>query len=1053
MANSDIIKIGFDYRASLEQFEKETNGVFDGISDKAGKQKITIQLDAKDDKIIDKIKELQKLKLDKFTFEFGNSGLKEQLQTFDKLENKINEIISLSKGIDLSFNTKNKTEAYNQLKKYADAFKEYYGNEEAMATNAGAKTGYAYYKAYEEALRKGVAQRKLEKVTVDFDVNDSIFSKERIVENRIKEFENFQKYGNADESNLIAEITLLENRLLKFNSAYSQVKANLGDAPITPEITKNIEEYVRLLEVAENRAKDAELFGYSNEDINSDKELANMYLDFAKEDATAENKKYIESLKQEETQATATAEAEQKLTEAQKETVSNTSNSNNSQIEELKSDIQEVKTELGDVKDRISSIESNGFENVREDVEKTKESVKELNSELTEMKSNLSSAPQESNISSGMKDAFPNQDVSASVESATNSITEENNVLEQNTQKVKENTQAKEQNANVNLNGYDKRLDSYQGKINKYDTTIKRFEDGGWSSDTYLKNVQAVRDAVKQYATLLDHIKTNQNGIASDEDIQNLDKYEKKIKDTIATVTNMSASEKGYTKLAGQKEIDKINQILRENSAMSSEAKAKIKAYKQELISGNPSTSLEKIHGEIMKIVNAEELAGRAGRSFIDTLKNSGFHQIAAQMAGMFGFYDVINVIKQTASTVTELNTQITELAKVSEQSSKQIYADFDSYADIAKEVRGTISDTIAATADWSKNGYSIPDSKQLAEISQLYKNVGDGIDIDAANESLISTLKGFQLEADQAEHIVDVFNEVSNNEAISSGGIGEALQRSAASFNAASTSLEKSVSLVTATNSVLQDPEKVGNMWRTVSARLRGSETELKEMGEDTDGLVTSTSKLQALVKGITGFDIMKDKDTYKDIYDIVLGIGEKWQDLSDIDRASLLEALAGKQQSNALAAALSNIDILKKSYEEATKAEGSAREENEEYSKSIQASIDLAHAKLEQLANNTLNSDFLKGAIDAGGKLIDILDGIVKSGNAISIVFTTISGYLGSKNLGWQTKMTLWCDAQYIPRAEVRILGQNTKNYIIYMGGYIGKINYDCHNRRPLN
>ena len=390
MANSDIIKIGFDYRASLEQFEKETNGVFDGISDKAGKQKITIQLDAKDDKVIDKIKELQKLKLDKFTFEFGNSGLKEQLQTFDKLENKINEIISLSKGIDLSFNTKNKTEAYNQLKKYADAFKEYYGNEEAMATNAGAKAGYAYYKAYEEALRKGVAQSKLEKVTVDFDVNDSIFSKERIVENRIKEFENFQKYGNADESNLIAEITSLENRLLKFNSAYSQVKANLGDAPITPEITKNIEEYVRLLEVAESRAKDAEIFGYSYEDINSDKDLANMYLDFAKEDAIAENKKYIESLKQEETQATTTAEAEQKLAEVQKETVSNTSNSNDSQIEELKSDIQEVKTELGDVKDRISSIESNGFENVREDVEKTKESVKELNSELTEMKSNLS---------------------------------------------------------------------------------------------------------------------------------------------------------------------------------------------------------------------------------------------------------------------------------------------------------------------------------------------------------------------------------------------------------------------------------------------------------------------------------------------------------------------------------------------------------------------------------------------------------------------------------------------------------------------------------------
>lgn len=626
-----------------------------------------------------------------------------------------------------------------------------------------------------------------------------------------------------------------------------------------------------------------------------------------------------------------------------------------------------------------------------EEIEKLTNRVKELESEIAKIKTPATVATsQESNISS------------ASTEFATNSIKEENNVLEQNTQKVKENTQAKEQNANVNLNKYDKRLDSYNGKVDKYQATIDRFNDGGWTSKTYLENVQAVRDAVKQYATLLDNIKTNQNGIASDEDIRNLDKYEKKIKDIIATVTNMSAAEKGYNFVSGQKELDKIHKLLNENSKMSSEAKAKIKAYYAEIESGNPSMSLDKIHGEILKIYNAEVEAGRAGRTLFDTLKNSGFHQIAAQMAGMVGVYDVINVIKQAASTVTELNTQITELAKVSEQSSKQIYADFDSYADIAKEVRGTISDTIAATADWSKNGYSIPDAKQLAEISQLYKNVGDGIDIDTANESLISTLKGFQLEADQAEHIVDVFNEVSNNEAISSGGIGEALQRSAASFNAASTSLEKSVSLVTATNSVLQNPEKVGNMWRTVSARLRGSETELKEMGEDTDGLVTSTSKLQALVKGITGFDIMKDKDTYKDIYDIVLGIGEKWKDLSDIDRASLLEALAGKQQSNALAAALSNIDILKKSYEEATHAEGSAREENEEYSKSIRASIDLAQAKLEQLANDTLNSNFLKGAIDAGGKLIEVLDGIVKSGNAIPTLLAAIGAGLSLKNIG---------------------------------------------------
>lgn len=541
--------------------------------------------------------------------------------------------------------------------------------------------------------------------------------------------------------------------------------------------------------------------------------------------------------------------------------------------------------------------------------------------------------------------------------------------------------------------------DKHTGYSNDYQNAL--------SKDGYLPT-NAFKEKVAKYQALCNKLiesadDLSQKDIVSQEQLDSFEELKRKCEDARQELTKMSASDKGAWAVDVQKEISKITKELHENSNFSDEAKQKLQAFIDQLNAGDISdTTLKKIHEEFLRITNAEKAAGREGKNFIDILKNSGIHKIAADLVGMFSVYDLINLGKQASSIVIDLNTQITELAKVSEATSSQIYDDFSSYADIAKNVRGTISDTISATADWSKNGYSIPDSKQLAEISQLYKNVGDGINIDEANESLISTLKGFQLAVDQAEDIVDVFNEVSNNEAISSAGIGQALQRSAASFNAANTSLEKSVALVTATNSVLQDPEKVGNMWRTVSARLRGSETELKEMGEDTDGLVESTSKLQSLVKGITGFDIMKDKDTYKDIYDIVLGIGESWKDLSDIDRASLLEALAGKQQSNALAAALSNIDILKKSYKEATHAEGSARKENEEYAKSIQASIDLAKAKLEELSNDLLSSSFLKGAIDAGGKLIDILDDIVKSGNAIPAIFTAIGAGLSFKNIG---------------------------------------------------
>jgi hypothetical protein len=388
-----------------------------------------------------------------------------------------------------------------------------------------------------------------------------------------------------------------------------------------------------------------------------------------------------------------------------------------------------------------------------DEIEKLTNRVKELESELAKIKT-PTTIP-----SKDMKDAFPDKDISASIESATNSIKEENNVLEQNTQKVKENTQAKEQNANINLNKYNKRLDSYNGKVDKYQATIDRFNSGGWTSDTYLKNVQAVRDAVKQYATLLDNIKTNQNGITTDEDIQNLDKYEKKIKETIATVTNMSASEKGYSQLAGQKEIDKINKILRENSAMTSEAKAKIKAYKQELISGNPSVSLEKIHGEIMKIVNAEELAGRAGRSFFDTLKNSGFHQIAAQMAGMFGVYDVINLGKEGFNVVRELNTALTEMRKVSDETVQSLKDYQATTFDTADAVGTTAKQIQNSTADWMRLGESMNQAAESAKTANVLLNVSEFDNIEDATKSLVAMGQAYK-DLDKMT-IVDKLNEV----------------------------------------------------------------------------------------------------------------------------------------------------------------------------------------------------------------------------------------------------------------------------------------------------
>lgn len=91
-------------------------------------------------------------------------------------------------------------------------------------------------------------------------------------------------------------------------------------------------------------------------------------------------------------------------------------------------------------------------------------------------------------------------------------------------------------------------------------------------------------------------------------------------------------------------------------------------------------------------------------------------------------------------------------------------------------------------------------------------------------------------------------------------------------------------------------------------------------------------------------------------------------------------METLAGKNQSNALAAALSNTDLLKKSYQEAMNSAGSAETEQEKYSQSIEYSVNRVKASVEELSNTLLSADAAKNAVDFVNTFVNGLNSIVE-------------------------------------------------------------------------
>lgn len=384
--------------------------------------------------------------------------------------------------------------------------------------------------------------------------------------------------------------------------------------------------------------------------------------------------------------------------------------------------------------------------------------------------------------------------------------------------------------------------------------------------------------------------------------------------------------------------------------------------------------------------LTTETLAGKFSRLFKEHF------QTAAVMAGIHltqqGF-------QQVYQNVVEVDTAMTELKKVTDETDATYSAFMQTAIQQSRDLAASISDTVNATADFARLGYTLDEATDLSKAAITYQHVGDGIsDISEATESIISTMKAFNIEAKDSMSIVDRFNKVGNEFAISSGDIGDALQRSASALHTAGNDINESIGMIVAANDVAQNPESVGNALKVLSLRIRGAKTELKEMGEDAETVAESTSKLQASIKGLTGVDIMKSATEFKSTYQIMDELAAKWKELDDISKASTLEQLAGKNRANVVAGMLENWQDAKAAADAARDSYGSAEAELDKYKESIAGLSEQLKASFGALSETLLDDDIVKGLLKIATGISDATNEAIKFVGVLPTLAGALSG-----------------------------------------------------------
>lgn len=354
--------------------------------------------------------------------------------------------------------------------------------------------------------------------------------------------------------------------------------------------------------------------------------------------------------------------------------------------------------------------------------------------------------------------------------------------------------------------------------------------------------------------------------------------------------------------------------------------------------------------------------AGKNMQSLGDILKNN-VGKVLQWVSATTLLFRAFRLLRSALTTIVDLDTAMIDLQKVTTATREEYDRFYHSANGTAKALGVTTEEVISQTAEWARLGYAMQDAAKLAENSAIFEAISPDMDITQATDGLVSIIKAYDLDVeDSLDGIISKVNEVGNKFAVSNGDIVEAMTRSSAAMAAANNTFEETVALATAAIEITRDAATVGNGLKTLSMRIRGYDEETEEYSADVSELTGTIADLTKVAsnnnRGISLFEA-DDPETYRSTYDILSDIADIWDELTDKNRANLLEALFGKRQAQIGAAILSNFDQARSAIVKMEESAGSAGREMDKIIRASGVVMDGSATSVQYYATKLMGLD----------------------------------------------------------------------------------------------
>ena len=350
-----------------------------------------------------------------------------------------------------------------------------------------------------------------------------------------------------------------------------------------------------------------------------------------------------------------------------------------------------------------------------------------------------------------------------------------------------------------------------------------------------------------------------------------------------------------------------------------------------------------------------------------ETMANTVKWGIASSVMNSF-----TSSVQQAFQYVKSLDSALTDIRIVTGDSAEQMQ-NFAVQANQAAQALGrSTMDYSKAALTFYQQGLDEQAVQARTQATLQAQNItGAG---DEMADYLTAVWNGYKVANEEAELYVDKLAAVADSSASNMSQLAIAMSKVASTANAMGVDVDSlNAQIATIVATTRQAPESVGNALKTIYARIN-------DIATGADGAEVSLGNYSEKMAQV-GFSVLDANGNLRDTGDVIDQIGGKWQDLSREQQIYLARTMAGQRQYNNLIALFDNWSKYSDLVNVSMQSQGSLVQKNSIYMESLGAKMQQLGAAGERVKDALINEEDLKGIIELGTGLTNLLGNFIES------------------------------------------------------------------------